>query len=293
MFDSTCKFIATHFSRDLATWLLGKPIHLTELKPSELSLEPIRADSLILLESAELVLHIEFQTDPDPEIPFRLLDYRVRLHRLYPHKQVHQVVIYLRKSNSPLVYQEVFELARTRHEFNVIRLWEVDAEELLQAPGLWPFAVLGQGANREAVLRDVASRIEGLSQRRVQSNLAASTAILAGLILDKGLIQRILREEIMRESVIYQEIKAEGRQEGREEGRQEGREEGREEGLQQGRQQEGVALIWRQLNRRLGQVAPSLEVQIRQLSIEQLEELGEALLDFDNEVDLVNWLESQ
>ena len=277
MFDSTCKFIATHFSRDLATWLLGKPIHLTELKPSELSLEPIRADSLILLESAELVLHIEFQTDPDPEIPFRLLDYRVRLHRLYPHKQVHQVVIYLRKSSSPLVYQEVFELARTRHEFNVIRLWEVEAEELLQAPGLWPFAVLGQGVNREAVLRDVASRIEGLSQRRVQSNLAASTAILAGLILDKGLIQRILSEEIMRESVIYQEIKAEGR----------------EEGLQQGRQQEGVALIWRQLNRRLGQVAPSLEAQIRQLSIEQLEELGEALLDFDSEVDLVNWLESQ
>ena len=69
MFDSTCKFIAANFSKDIARWLLGKPIELTELEPSELSLEPIRADSLIFLESEELVLHIEFQTEPDPDIP--------------------------------------------------------------------------------------------------------------------------------------------------------------------------------------------------------------------------------
>jgi hypothetical protein len=31
--------------------------------------------------------------------------------------------------------------------------------------------------------------------------------------------------------------------------------------------------------------------QIRQLPIETLENLGEALLDFENEADLVNWLE--
>ncbi len=42
MYDSTCKFIALEYSRDLATWLLGKPLELTEIKPSELSLEPSR-----------------------------------------------------------------------------------------------------------------------------------------------------------------------------------------------------------------------------------------------------------
>jgi predicted transposase/invertase (TIGR01784 family) len=274
MFDSTCKFIAATFPRDIATWLLGKPVDLTELEPSELSLEPIRADSLILLQSESLVLHAEFQTIPKPEIPFRLLDYRVRLHRLYPDKEVYQVVIYLRQTSSPLVFQEVFELAQTRHKFNVIRLWEVAAEELLQAPGLWPFAVLARAANRETVLWDVASRIERLSERRVQSNLAASTAILAGLVLEKETIQRILREEIMRESVIYQEIKAEGK----------------EEGLQQGRQREAT-LVLRQLNRRLAEVSGNIEAQIRQLPVEQLEDLGEALLDFESEIDLVNWLD--
>jgi predicted transposase YdaD len=40
MFDTVCKFLVEHFSEDFATWLLGKPVELTELSPTELSLEP-------------------------------------------------------------------------------------------------------------------------------------------------------------------------------------------------------------------------------------------------------------
>ncbi|MRV00303.1 Rpn family recombination-promoting nuclease/putative transposase, partial [Staphylococcus aureus] len=93
MFDNVCKFLAENFSTDFATWLLGEPISLTELSPSELSLEPIRADALILLESAEVVLHLEFQTQPDANIPFRMIDDRLRVYRRFPQKQMRQVVI--------------------------------------------------------------------------------------------------------------------------------------------------------------------------------------------------------
>ena len=141
-YDSTCKFIAAEFPEDMARWLLGKPLSLTELKPSELSLEPIRADSLIFLQSDDLILHIEFQTRPDEEIPFRMMDYRVRCYRLYPQKEMIQVVIYLKKNRSELVQKSVFELSKTRHEFEVIRLWEVPSDKLLQSKGLLPFAVL-------------------------------------------------------------------------------------------------------------------------------------------------------
>jgi predicted transposase/invertase (TIGR01784 family) len=71
MFDNTCKFLAETFSEVFATWLLGKPITMTQLSPSELSLEPIRADALILLNSEDFILHLEFQTDPAPTMPFR------------------------------------------------------------------------------------------------------------------------------------------------------------------------------------------------------------------------------
>lgn len=100
--------MAEMFSEDFANWLLGDPVSLTELKPTELSLEAIRADSLIFLQSDNLILHIEFQTSPDENLPFRMADYRLRVHRRFPHKEMYQVVIYLKKNNSELVRQTIF-----------------------------------------------------------------------------------------------------------------------------------------------------------------------------------------
>jgi predicted transposase/invertase (TIGR01784 family) len=105
MYDDTCRFLAEQFSSDFASWLLGEPIALTEIQPSELSLDPIRADALILLESERSVLHIEFQTLPKDNVPFRVLDYRVRMYRKDPSKPKRQVVMYLKQTSSELVYQ--------------------------------------------------------------------------------------------------------------------------------------------------------------------------------------------
>jgi len=99
----------------------------------------------------------------------------------------------------------------------------------------------------------------------------------------------------MRESVVYQEILQEGRQEGRQEGLQAGRQEGLQAGLQAGRQegrQEGeVAIVLRQLNRRLGAIDPQLQAQIQALTISQLEALSEVLLDFTEPSELIEWLQ--
>jgi predicted transposase YdaD len=67
--------------------------------------------------------------------------------------------------------------------------------------------------------------------------------------------------------------------------------EGIEQGLQQGRQEGEVAIILRLLNRRIGTVDLQLQEHIRRLSLTQLEDLAEALLDFLNEADLVAWLQ--
>jgi hypothetical protein len=65
---------------------------------------------------------------------------------------------------------------------------------------------------------------------------------------------------------------------------------GRQMGVQEGRQEGELALILRQITRRIGTIAPQRETQIRNLSLGQLEELGEALLDFSQASDLENWL---
>ncbi|MGB6294779.1 MAG: DUF4351 domain-containing protein [Rivularia sp. (in: cyanobacteria)] len=63
----------------------------------------------------------------------------------------------------------------------------------------------------------------------------------------------------------------------------------RERAKQEGKQD----LILRQLNRRIGEIDSSLIDRINGLSIEQLESLGEALLDFASVADLEAWLNQQ
>jgi predicted transposase/invertase (TIGR01784 family) len=214
MFDNTCRFLAEHFSADFASWLLGEAVELTELKPSELSLNPIRTDALILLQSEDSILHIEFQRVPIDEIPFRMLDYRTRGHRKYPDKTMRQVVIYLTKTDSEKVHVNHFSLERTHHEFEVIRLWEQPAEVFLRYPGLIPFAALGDTEDPESTLRQVAQRVQQIPDPEAQANIIAASAILAGLRLKDDIIFHLLRRDIMQESTVYQAIFAEGRAEG-------------------------------------------------------------------------------
>ena len=180
MFDNVSKFLVERYSAEFATWLLGESIELTTLSPTELSLEPIRADALILLQSDELVLHCEFQTDPNAKIPFRMADYRLRV-------------------------------------------------------------------------------------------LMAAMSILCGLKLEGDTIRRVIRSEMMRESVIYQEIV--------------------QESEQRGELKQAQSLILRLLNRRVGNLSLELETQVKDLPLVRLEELGEALLDFSQMSDLVTWLD--
>ncbi len=62
-----------------------------------------------------------------------------------------------------------------------------------------------------------------------------------------------------------------------------------EEGRQEGRQRE-AQLILRQLQRRLGTLAAVQRARVQALPVEQLEDLGEALLDFTAPADLDAWL---
>jgi predicted transposase/invertase (TIGR01784 family) len=262
MFDNVCRFLAESFSADFATWLIGEPVALTELSPSELSLEPIRADALILLQSDDIVLHIEFQTEPKAVIPFRMTDYRLRVYRRFPRKRMVQYVIYLQPTTSELVQQTAFVLESTRHEFRVIRLWEQPSDVFFSTPGLLPFATLSQTDDKARTLQQVADAIEEINDNRIQSNIAASTAVLAGLVLDKELIRRLLRSDTMRESVIYQDIQ----------------------------QERALSIVMRLLRRKVGTVQPAQLLKIQTLDSTQLDNLAEALLDFNSLADLEAWL---
>ncbi len=58
-----------------------------------------------------------------------------------------------------------------------------------------------------------------------------------------------------------------------------------------GKQEGLLELLMRQLNRRLGTIAPEIETRLEKLSNDHLEDLGEALLDFTAVSDLMDWLQ--
>ncbi|ACC82350.1 DUF2887 domain-containing protein [Nostoc punctiforme] len=63
--------------------------------------------------------------------------------------------------------------------------------------------------------------------------------------------------------------------------------------IREAKEEEARSLILRLLNRRVGEFPESLQRQIQVLSLEQLEALGDALLDFSSLADLEGWLQSQ
>jgi predicted transposase YdaD len=269
-FDNVCKILAEKYPAEFVNWLLPEEPTQVKVLKTELSLEPIRADSVTFLQTANRILHLEFQTRTisNPPLPFRMLDYSVRLIRQY-NVPVTQVVIFLQETNNEIAFIEEYVNETTTHRYRVLRMWEQDSAIFLDNPALLPLAPLTRTTSPQRLLSQVAQSLAKIPNSNTRQDIVAYTEILAGLKFDKGLIRQFLSEDVMQESVIYQDI------------------------LQKGKQQEAFRFLMRQLTRRFGEIDSSIIERIRVLSTEQLEVLGEEFVDFSTISDLVNLLEQQ
>jgi len=263
-FDNVCKVLAEKYPADFVRWLIAEESTNVKVLKTELSLEPIRADSVTFLQTANQILHIEFQTltQSNPAISFRMLDYYVRLKRLYK-CSVTQVVIFLQETDDEIAFTQEYRDESIIHSYRAIRMWEQDSSIFLDNLALLPLAPLCRTDSPRDLLSQVAQEVAKISDRDTRQNTAAYIEILAGLRFEKGLIHQLLSEDIMQESVIYQDI------------------------LQKGEER----TIIRQLNRRFGEINSLLIDRIKLLPMEKLDNLAEALLDFSALSDLVAWLE--
>ena len=90
--------------------------------------------------------------------------------------------------------------------------------------------------------------------------------------LSREEIQAMFLLSDIKQTRVYQEAKQEGRQEGEQAGE--------------------VRLVLRLLSKRFGKIGDRSVEMINSLTLEQLDDLGDALLDFGNIADLDNWLRS-
>lgn len=122
-------------------------------------------------------------------------------------------------------------------------MWEQDPTPLLADNALLPLATLARTDSPRNLLEQVAAQVARIESAQQRQNLAASVEILAGLRFEQNLINQLFREDIMKESVIYQQILQEGVRQGQQLGRQEGE----------------ASLLIRQLERRFGTIDAKLK----------------------------------
>jgi len=272
-FDKICKRLAELHPQSFASWLLGQAIADVEILKTELSNDPVHADSLILVRSLDSILHIEFQTTPRsrPPLPLRMLDYWVRLHRKHE-LPVLQYVLVLEQTAEEIPAE--FRAPNTWHRYTVIKLWEEESEGSEDHIGLLPLVLLMRSDAPERLLAQVAERLMKVEPMSMRSELVTCAHVLAALRFDKELVKALFPEKVMQESATYQEIIQKGVQRGLLEGKLEGK----------------LEMIVRLLKHRFGQIEQEKLARIEKLNASSLDDLSEAVLDFKDESDFERWL---
>lgn len=151
------------------------------------------------------ILHIELQTKPDSEIGQRMAEYGLRLW-LRDGLPVRSLVVFLRQAEtlaqSPFVVEWMGE-ERLRYIFDVIRLWEVPPERVLETPyyDLWPLAGLMAGMTADSAVA-VAERIAVAPlPAHEREELTNQLLILAGLRIPRQALREALRRKPMLEDL--------------------------------------------------------------------------------------------
>jgi predicted transposase YdaD len=258
-----------------------KDIRVKEFISSEFQWISRDNDVLIKAENPEgefLILN-ELQLRYNEKVPLRMTAY-IALARERYNLPIYPVLInilpHVKTPNIPNFYQQEFMGMKSYQDYQVINLWEIEASLVFaeNLSSLLPFVPILKGGGEETIVREAVIKLRENEQLR---DLEPLLSFFASFVLEIPIVQQIMRWDmtVLRESPWYNEILKQGLQ----------------QGLQQGEQQGEANLIIRQLSKRFGNLDPAIASQIRQLSISQLETLGESIFDFSAMADLETWLQ--
>ncbi|MGB8698390.1 MAG: DUF4351 domain-containing protein, partial [Thermosynechococcaceae cyanobacterium] len=223
----------------------------------------------------EFLILTELQLRYTDKMPLRIRAYTALAQEKYG-LPVYPVLVNILPPTSKVVVKNCFESnflgLQARQDYLTINLWEVEAETVFaqSLDTLLPFVpILKNGGNEQTVKRALVQ----LQQNEELVELELLLGFFASFVLETELVHQILRWDmvVLRESPWYQEIL--------------------QEGEQLSRTEEARSLIVRQLTRRVGTLSPDVLSRIHALTLDQLEALGEALLDFSGTEDLESWLQ--
>lgn len=246
------------------------------------------------------LVHIENQAQPQTEFGARMFRYFARLHEKHT-LPVYPIAVFSHeppRASQPDVYRVAFpDLVVLDFHYQAIQLKRLYWRDFVRREN--PVASALMAKMQIAPEDRPFVKAECL---RLMSTLQLDPAKMQLII---GFVDTYLRltaeeEEIFRRELAkivpeaqeqIVDIMTSWEERGVQQGLQQGLEQGLQQGLQQGKRQATLTLVLRLLTRRLDAVEPVVRERIESLSLVQLEQLGEGLLDFSTSADLVAWLD--
>jgi len=238
--DHPLKQLVTAFIFDFARWLLQADIlevtsRNVELHPPS---DPIMSDQIFVVKLADgrtVILHIEFQgKQTHRPMQLRLLDYMSRIILTYPDAMLLSVVLYVGKGagkDDSGEYRVVQPDGKSCLEwrYEVVRLWDIDAETLLamDMPSLLPLVGQMRIQQPEVTFPQVVERLHAVEDDEERWRLM--TAFVA-LIDDRKKLEMIETlvesDELLLDTPFLQRIREQASKKALEEGIEKGIERG-------------------------------------------------------------------
>lgn len=268
--------IAANWERDSVKFLPQEV--LTDVTEGEKKIVDLIVQATFKNQDALFVIHTEHQSQPQPNFNKQMFVYFARLHEKYS-LPIYPIVLYSHdapKRLEPDSYQiEFFDWKILEFNYRVIQLNSLNWQDFVNQPN--PVA----SAFMSKMQMDVQERpTVKLASLQLLTTLGLNSAQIQ---LISGFIDTYLKLNTEEKAVFEEQLASI-------EPKQEEVMEIVTSWMEEGMQQEAVSLVVRLLNRRCGSLTPQLRERIEALSTPQLEDLGEALLDFAGVADLEAWL---
>ncbi|WP_153039601.1 Rpn family recombination-promoting nuclease/putative transposase [Thermoanaerobacter sp. YS13] len=235
-YDITLKDMFSDLTDDILSYFLGiQHIKIEELNVEFPRVEMRESDMIfkcITKEGNTIAVHLEFQSDNDKEMPYRMLRYAVEImekHELVPY----QVVVYIGENNLNMADGVDFDFGKEnflRYRYRIIDVGEVKFNEITQTNYYELFTLLPlmdkerRKKEKELYLKECAEMIKKipLEQER-KREVTARAKILAELVYEEEIIDKMFVEVIkmlnLEKSVTFRKLIEEGRKEGEKEGK--------------------------------------------------------------------------
>ncbi len=270
------------------------PAPIKELLPTNFPSTELRVDFLARLED-ESVLHIEFQSFNDPNMPFRMLRYYLAIWERYPSSPIKQILVYV--GNRKLRMKSRLRIRNLTFSYEILDIRQIDCRVLLESPDPMDrlLACLCKVEDEVYLIEKLIKTMESMNEEERKDYLLKALTLtelrpnlrirLTEEVKPMPIVVRPedirLPKRKLRKDVLYRLGLEEGKQIGIEEGRKEGEvigiEKGRQIGIQEGKQigfQEGKQIgelefaqkmVITITEDKLGYVPEGLEERVREI----------------------------